>query len=78
MLLERIQQNASLLAEHPAYRCGEDSLTYSQLWNAASLLAAQLQARGFYEKQGYAAFGDVFYEEHCPHVWMCKTLDTRL
>ena len=43
MLLEKIQQNASLLAEHPAYRCGEDSLTYSQLWNAASLLAAQLQ-----------------------------------
>ncbi len=43
MLLERIQQNASLLAKHPAYRCGEDSLTYSQLWNAASLLAAQLQ-----------------------------------
>lgn len=43
MLLEKIQQNASLLAKHPAYRCGEDSLTYSQLWNAASLLAAQLQ-----------------------------------
>ena len=43
MLLERIQQNASLLAEHPAYRCGEEFLTYSQLWNAACLLAAQLQ-----------------------------------
>ena len=43
MLLEKIQQNASLLAEHPAYRCGEEFLTYSQLWNAACLLAAQLQ-----------------------------------
>ena len=43
MLLEKIQRNASLLAEHPAYRCGEEFLTYSQLWNAACLLAAQLQ-----------------------------------
>ena len=50
----------------------------SALGGARVLLAAQLQARGFYEKQGYAAFGDVFYEEHCPHVWMCKMLDGRL
>lgn len=37
-------------------------------------LAAQVRARGFYEKQGYAVAGGAFEEEHCPHVWMCKVL----
>ena len=45
MLLEKIQQNASLLAEHPAYRCGEEFLTYSQLWNAACLLGRAAAGR---------------------------------
>lgn len=35
-------------------------------------LAAQVRARGFYEKQGYAAYGAPFDEEGCPHVWMRK------
>lgn len=39
------------------------------------LLSAQVQAKGFYEKQGYAATGTLFYEEDCPHIRMCKTLD---
>ena len=38
-------------------------------------LAAQVQAAGFYEKQGYTAAGEVFYEEHCPHIWMYKNLE---
>lgn len=38
------------------------------------LLAAQTLATGFYEKLGYAMFGDIFLEEHCPHVWMRKSL----
>lgn len=37
-------------------------------------LAAQLRARGFYEKQGYSAVGEVFLEEDCPHIWMYKRL----
>lgn len=37
-----------------------------------AMLAAQVQAKGFYEKLGYRPIGDVFWEEHCPHVWMCK------
>lgn len=37
-------------------------------------LAAQTHARSFYEQFGYAAEGDEFPEEHCPHIWMRKTL----
>ena len=38
------------------------------------LLAAQIQARSFYEKQGYTPTGDEYLEERCLHVWMCKKL----
>ena len=37
-------------------------------------LHAQISAKGFYEKQGYQAYGPVEYEEYCPHVWMRKKL----
>lgn len=37
-------------------------------------LSAQLQAKGFYEKAGYTAQGDVYKDEHCPHVKMTKPL----
>ena len=37
-------------------------------------LGAQLQARPFYEKQGYTAFGDVFDDAGIPHVEMRKSL----
>lgn len=39
-----------------------------------SLISAQLQARGFYEKQGYTAYGDTYFEEHCEHIQMRKFL----
>lgn len=35
-------------------------------------LHAQVQAKPFYEKQGYTAYGGVDYEENCPHVHMMK------
>lgn len=38
------------------------------------LLAAQTQVREFYEKQGYAAEGEEFLDEYCPHIWMSKAL----
>lgn len=38
------------------------------------VLHAQLQAKEFYEKVGYTAYGDVEYEEDCPHIWMKKEL----
>lgn len=37
-------------------------------------LHAQEQAKGFYEKLGYAQRGGIEYEESCPHVWMTKEL----
>ena len=38
-------------------------------------LAAQVQAKGFYEKAGYSADGEEFLEEHCPHIRMCKKIE---
>ena len=37
-------------------------------------LSAQVQARGFYEKLGYRAYGQEYLDEHCPHIAMEKTL----
>lgn len=38
------------------------------------VLAAQVRAKGFYQKQGYEVCSGEFYEEFCPHVYMCKQL----
>ncbi len=37
-------------------------------------LHAQVSAKAFYEKQGYAASEEIDYEENCPHVWMRKKM----
>lgn len=37
-------------------------------------LHAQCTASAFYEKLGYAAFGEVEPEQGCPHVWMKKSV----
>ena len=36
-------------------------------------LAAQVRAKGFYEKSGYSIVGSEFFEERCPHIWMYKS-----
>lgn len=41
---------------------------------AAAALAAQVRARGFYEKVGYTACGAPFDEEGCPHILLQKRL----
>ena len=33
-------------------------------------LGAQLSAKGFYEKLGFVPQGEVYYDEHCPHIHM--------
>ncbi len=38
------------------------------------VLHSQLQAREFYIKNGYCEYGEVEYEEDCPHIWMRKNL----
>lgn len=40
-------------------------------------LSAQLPARGFYERAGYVAVGDVYDEVGIPHVAMEKRLESR-
>lgn len=37
-------------------------------------LSAQVQARGFYERHGFAAFGEVYEEAGIPHQDMRRTL----
>ena len=37
-------------------------------------LSSQCQARGFYEKCGYTAEGDIYMDQHCPHISMKKKL----
>lgn len=42
---------------------------------SCTILGAQYRAREFYMKQGYTIYGDLFYEEDCPHIMMRKQLD---
>ena len=35
-------------------------------------LSAQTRVQGFYEKLGYTAHGDVYFDEYCPHILMTK------
>ena len=37
-----------------------------------TILGAQCRAQEFYVLQGYQPYGDIFYEEDCPHVMMKK------
>ena len=37
-----------------------------------TILGAQCRAKEFYVQQGYAPYGEIFYEEDCPHVMMRK------
>ena len=36
------------------------------------VLHAQVRAKEFYEKQGYQPYGEIGFEEGCPHIWMYK------
>ncbi|WKY48154.1 GNAT family N-acetyltransferase [Eubacteriaceae bacterium ES3] len=38
------------------------------------VLSSQVTARSFYEKCGFTAIGEVYLDEHCPHIRMEKTL----
>lgn len=37
-------------------------------------LHAQCRSKGFYEKLGFEEFGDIEYEEGCPHIKMKKDI----
>ena len=34
------------------------------------ILHSQLSAKDFYKKQGFEEFGEIDFEEKCPHIWM--------
>lgn len=38
------------------------------------MLHSQYSATEFYEKLGFISFGEVEYEEECPHIWMKKII----
>lgn len=37
-------------------------------------LHAQVQAKPFYEKLGFKAYGEIDCDEFCPHTWMKKEM----
>ncbi len=38
------------------------------------MLSAQKRIESFYEKLGYKSYGDVYYDEYCPHIAMKKEI----
>lgn len=47
------------------------AIEYIKELNGKSLiLHSQMQAKEFYEKLGFAEYGEIEYEEGCPHIWM--------
>ncbi len=41
---------------------------------ATAILGAQRRAEKFYEKCGYEAYGEEYFEEYCPHIHMRKSI----
>ena len=39
-----------------------------------AMLSAQVNAKAFYEKNGYVAYGEEYLDEFCPHIHMKKIL----
>lgn len=37
-------------------------------------LHSQYKARDFYKKSGYTEYGEIEYEQDCPHIWLEKHL----
>ncbi len=44
------------------------------LGGESASLHSQLQAKSFYEKCGYEPYGEIEYEQDCPHIGMRKKL----
>lgn len=42
------------------------------------ILHSQYHARDFYKKSGYSEYGEMEYEQHCPHIWMKKELINKM
>ncbi len=46
----------------------------AQIGGKELILHSQIQAKNFYERVGFAEYGEIEYEEDCPHIWMKKYL----
>ncbi|MBQ2774825.1 MAG: GNAT family N-acetyltransferase [Clostridia bacterium] len=53
-------------------RAAEEQI--KQLGGDSVFLHSQLRAAEFYEKLGYFSYGEIEFEEDCPHIWMKKEL----
>lgn len=53
----------------------EEALDYvKNMGKKELMLHTQCRITGFYEKLGFTQFGDIEYEEDCPHIWMKKRI----
>lgn len=69
----------AVLKEYRKMRLGSKIISLLEekardLGGKRTVVSAQCGARAFYEKAGYTAFGDVHYDEDCPHVYMEKNI----
>ena len=69
----------AVLPEYRKLRIGAEILSCLEDWLKQKgaktvMISAQCQARGFYEKCGYTAFGESYLDEECPHIRMKKEL----
>lgn len=59
--------------------CGREILTVAEDFCRGRgakrvALSAQVRAREFYEKCGYTAEGEIYFDEYCEHIRMVKSL----
>ncbi len=69
----------AVLKEHRGKNIGasvvDEALNYVKKMGGKELmLHSQCRSTGFYHKLGFTQFGDIEYEEDCPHIWMKKSL----
>ena len=76
---EYVLGRIAVLREYRGRRIGAEMIAAAEdqvrrVGGKTMLIHAQTRVRVFYEKQGYAAFGDVDFEENRKHIWMRKGL----
>lgn len=69
----------AVLKEYRGHNLGKEIMDFAEkeikaLGGTKAVLSAQLRAKGFYEKCGYTAKGDVYFDEHVEHINMEKEL----
>lgn len=68
---EAVKIRKLVFVEEQGFKNEFDEIVY-QYKGEYIMLHAQIQAQQFYEKQGDLLYGEIEYEENCPHIWMLK------